>query len=326
MKDSRINYVVVGTFVLAMVAGLIAVLALLAGRTGPTDTYYTVYDNVGGLKYGTQVLYEGYPVGQVEAITPLREEGVTRFRVDMTVEEDWPIPEDSKAQLAASGLLSAITIDIQGGRSAEMLPPGSLIPGGNGGSIFTAMNELAGQVDNIAEDGIMPLLEKLNAYTDELGGMAVTHLPEIAANLRQVSETLAADTPRITDNLAGFSRKLDEQVLSPDNVQGIERIIAHSEDATARFTEMATTLETMSTQVRDLISTIDGMVETNKVPVNAAVEDLRYSLDAIARNVDSITYNLESTSRNMMEFSRSIRQNPGLILGGTPPRDEERRR
>ncbi len=326
MKDSRINYVVVGAFVLAMVAGLIVVLGLLAGRTGATETYHTVYDNVGGLKFGTQVLYEGYPIGQVEAITPQPEDGVMRFRVDLAVQEGWVIPQDSVARMAASGLLSAITIDIKGGRSTEAVPPGGMIPGGSGGSIFTAMSELAGQVDEIAEQGVLPLLDKLNAYTDELGTTAVDHLPEIAANLRKVSETLATDTPAITRNLAGFSEKLDRKVLSPDNVQGLERIISNSEEATRRFTAMAATLEEMSGKVQGLIVTLDGVVEKNEAPVGAAVEDLRYSLDAIARNIDSITYNMDATSRNMMEFSRSIRQNPGLLLGGTPPEDEEGRR
>ncbi len=46
----------------------------------------------------------------------------------------------------------------------------------------------------------------------------------------------------------------------------------------------------------------------------------------------SIVHNLEGTTRNMNEFSRLIRQNPGLLLDGTPrqavsparaPREEE---
>ena len=48
MQDSRINYVVVGAFVAAMLVAFIAVITLLAGRGGPSDDYYTVYGNVGG--------------------------------------------------------------------------------------------------------------------------------------------------------------------------------------------------------------------------------------------------------------------------------------
>ena len=41
------------------------------GRTGATDDYLTVYPNVTGLKHGSPVFYEGYPIGQVSAIEPL---------------------------------------------------------------------------------------------------------------------------------------------------------------------------------------------------------------------------------------------------------------
>jgi phospholipid/cholesterol/gamma-HCH transport system substrate-binding protein len=43
----------------------------------------------------------------------------------------------------------------------------------------------------------------------------------------------------------------------------------------------------------------------------------------VARNIDSVTYNLESTSRNFNEFSRQLRENPGVLIGGTKPARED---
>lgn len=63
MNGGKLNYVVVGAFVLAMLVALVVSLAVLMGRTGATDDYYAVYRNVTGVKFGTQVLYEGYPIG-----------------------------------------------------------------------------------------------------------------------------------------------------------------------------------------------------------------------------------------------------------------------
>jgi phospholipid/cholesterol/gamma-HCH transport system substrate-binding protein len=326
MKDSRINYVLVGGFVLAMVAVLVAGLVFLSKGRGPTDTYYTVYTNVGGLGYGTQVLYEGYPIGQVEAITPQRSDGAMRFRVEMSIREGWAIPDDSLARMAASGLLSALSIDIKGGRSDTLIPPGGVIPGSNGGSIFAALSDIAGQVEDISDNGLKPLLDKLNVYTDQLGGAATQSIPDIAENLRRISADLAERTPEITRHLAGFSRKLDEEVLKPENVAGIDRIIANSQAATDRFTSMGKTLEDMSLRLHSVIGSLDTLVTGNAEAVDAAVGDMRYSLDAVARNIDSITFNLDATSRNMAEFSRAIRQNPGLLIGGTPQPDEDRRR
>ena len=41
MKSNRINYVIVGVFMLTMLAGLIGAVAMLTGRTGAADAYYT---------------------------------------------------------------------------------------------------------------------------------------------------------------------------------------------------------------------------------------------------------------------------------------------
>src|SRR5512132_3637446 len=66
----RSGDLLVGVFVLAMLSALIAGIALLTGRGGPADRYFTVYNNVTDVRFGTPVLYEGYPVGRVEAVTP----------------------------------------------------------------------------------------------------------------------------------------------------------------------------------------------------------------------------------------------------------------
>ena len=49
MTAFKVNLTVVGVFVVAALATLIVSLALLAGRTGPTDTDYTEFGNVAGL-------------------------------------------------------------------------------------------------------------------------------------------------------------------------------------------------------------------------------------------------------------------------------------
>ena len=65
MRSHFLNYTLVGVFVSAMIAALVVVLSLLAGRTGPTDTYSTVLDDVTDIKYGTLVRFAGFPIGQV---------------------------------------------------------------------------------------------------------------------------------------------------------------------------------------------------------------------------------------------------------------------
>jgi phospholipid/cholesterol/gamma-HCH transport system substrate-binding protein len=59
----RSGDLLVGVLVLAMLTALIGGIALLTGG-GPADRYFTVYSNVTDVRFGTPVLYEGYPVGR----------------------------------------------------------------------------------------------------------------------------------------------------------------------------------------------------------------------------------------------------------------------
>ena len=68
MRDPKKNYIVVGTFLLVLVAALIVWLSVLSGRTEATDPYFMEFNNVMGLTEGGQILFEGYPVGQIEEI------------------------------------------------------------------------------------------------------------------------------------------------------------------------------------------------------------------------------------------------------------------
>ena len=101
MRNNNTNYALVGGFVLLTFGTLLSALYLLGGGHGPTHTYYTNLRNVSGIKFGTPVTYAGYPVGQVEAVTPDQSDKGTRYRIELAVRHDWRIPEDSLARVSA---------------------------------------------------------------------------------------------------------------------------------------------------------------------------------------------------------------------------------
>jgi phospholipid/cholesterol/gamma-HCH transport system substrate-binding protein len=315
MKDVRTNYVVVGAFVLTMLGMLLGVIALLTGRTGATDTYITHLGNVNAVKYGTKVTYEGFVVGQVDDIVPLRADGKTSFRVVMSVRQNWPIPEGSVARVAASGILAAVTVDIKGGTSEKMLPPGAQIPGGPAANIFAVMNDMAGQVAVLNQQGLLPLLTTLNQRVDSLGAILEKQAPEVLANLLVVTSDLAAKTPRITADVQKMTGTLSTGVVTEQNAQRISQSLANVADLTAG-------LQDSRKKVDAVLVSLDRLVDKNGPTIEASLKDLRYTLQSVARNIDSVTYNLEGTSRNVNEFSRQLRENPSVLLGGNKPRED----
>lgn len=343
MHNDRVNYLAVGAFVLVLTAGFVVAVAVLLGRTGAMDGYHTVYDNVGGVRSGTQVFFEGYPVGSVTKVAPERDDGVTQFRVDMDLESGFPIPKDSRAVVTSAGLLAGVNIEIRRGEAREHLEPGSMIRPGPSADIFSAVARLAGQMEQLGEAGLEPLIERIGVYIDELGETMVQRAPDLADNLDAITQALAVETPQISRNLAEVTRRLDEEMLSEGNIERIVRMLDNLEQASATLNEdvlgadnrqafnatlgnmqassqdfalLAQELRESRERLDNFVATLDEMSDENREPINRSVSDLRYTLDAVARHIDSVTYNLESTSRNMNEFTRQVRQDPSLLLRG----------
>ncbi len=332
MKDNKINYVAVGGFVIAMLVGLLVSIALLTGRTGATDSYFAVYNNVTGVKFGTQVLYEGYPIGQVETVTPTPKEGKMMFRVDFGVTRGWRIPADSVAQIAAPGLLSAITISIHAGTDKTALEPGDRIASREAANIFAVMSSVAGDISVLAEENIKPLLKTLNRTVGTFGNLVEGDVSVMIRELSVLFSDIAERIPKIANNVDEFSRSMNDSsrqlgmLLKPENRKKLENMIANMDTAASNFVMLSNDLKETRGKLDELLAATNKVVINNEKNVGASVADLRRIVDSVARNIDSLNQNMEGTARNMYEFSRQIRQNPGLLLGGTPPRDEAVRR
>jgi phospholipid/cholesterol/gamma-HCH transport system substrate-binding protein len=293
MRDERRSYVLVGAFVVAMVAALVVWLAVLSGRGFTASTYYVVYDNVLGIGEGTQILYEGFPIGQVAGIEPALREGKRAFRVELTIRRDWKLPEDSVATVAAPGLLSAVVIDIEGGSSPVLLEPDAELRGREAANVFAAFNDVASELTEISEQSLKPLLESLGQGT-----------PKIVTNVEEFTTALNVTLERI------------DALLSPGNIDRIDRILVNLETTSSGFAAVAGDLSRTRAEIDQLLRTVDDLLDRNQGEIGHAISDLHDSLEAVARHIDAISANLEHSSRNLSEFSRQIRENPGLIVRG----------
>ena len=302
MNTARINYVAVGIFVSLALVGLIVSIALLTGRTGATDAYYAVYKNVTGVKFGTQVMYEGYPIGQVEKVTPIPDKGSMMFRVDFEVTEGWQIPDDSLARIGASGLLSAITINIDAGSSPISHKPGNKVVAQEAADLFKVMSGVADDISNIAENDVRPLLATINTA---VGNFAIT--------VETVGDLLDEDGQKMIKQFAAVADDLNNR---------LPRIVANIDSSTANFATLTSDLATTRAQLDKLLIVSEKLVGENRDQVTKSVEDLRHVTDSLARHIDSVNQNVEGTARNMYEFSREIRQNPGLLLSGSAPQEK----
>jgi phospholipid/cholesterol/gamma-HCH transport system substrate-binding protein len=254
------------------------------------------------VKYGTQVRYEGYPIGQVEGITPIVDGPGMKFRIDVSIRQGWRIPTDSVARVGNSNFLAAKTLDIESGRSPVTIKVGQQITAEAAIDVFATLTETATEFTSLSRERMTPLL----------------------ATLQSLAETIEGDAPRVSRELIAFAEGLNQtlvpvqEILSDENLLVVKNILSNVDEATVTMNDIGRDLSKAMVKVDNLATNLDRLIEHNKDDVDKALKDVRYTLSAIASTVDSIVHNLDGTARNMNEFSRLIRQNPGLLLDGTP--------
>ena len=325
MKRDNINYLLVGSFVLAMGVALMVLLFAVSGRSGPTDTYYVVYENVAGLNFGTGVFFEGCRIGQVEAITPQPEAGGMLYRLELSVRSGWRIPSDSVAAVAASGLISAVTIDIRQGKSSTALKPGDVVVGQAQTDLFSVLNQAASDFRTLSQDGLMPVLKNLDtritAVTDEILKFRHDDLTPLVTMLHErLDKEVLGGTIAIIKQLDESARGL-QAMFSATNQQRVTDILTHVDGVAVNLNELITQVESSRAEADELLAALNGLLVDNRDEIRAGVgaaqvsmRELQVALKIVNEHLGQILVNLEGGTRNMNEFARTIRANPARLL------------
>ncbi len=112
--EERTSYLVVGVFVLAVLAITVGFTVWIAGgRSADSMTTYTViFDrDVSGLTPGSPVRYQGVDVGEVVTISLTMNQG-TRVSVEVTVAAETPIHQGTYGSLAYQGITGVAFINL----------------------------------------------------------------------------------------------------------------------------------------------------------------------------------------------------------------------
>lgn len=302
MKEANRNYIAVGAFVLSMLIALVVWFAILSGVAGSTDRYYILWDNVMGLKPGTQILFEGYQIGLIDSIERSVEadSGGRNYRVEIEVEKGWPIPESAAAETTAPSFLAALVVNIQAGDSETILEPGSVIQSREQGDLLSAAGDAMSKISDVLEF-VKPRIEEI---TNSVG---LVLNDENAQQLRSMLETMNARV---------------EDLLSEANAQRVELILTNLSAVSQDVSNLTNGLLTTKSQIDAILETIDGLIDSGSGDFGHSLVDLHASLETVLRHIDAVARNLEDATRNASEFSEQIRKDPSVLLRGRDAADD----
>jgi phospholipid/cholesterol/gamma-HCH transport system substrate-binding protein len=198
--ETRSNYILVGAVTLAMLVGLLVFTVWLAGLSNRETKCYDIYfsQGVGGLNKGSNVTFNGVPVGQIGKISllPDRPEFIW---VRIEVERETPVLQGTTAEIHGVGFTGVSEIQLTGAaRGAQPIhqlgPQGCpVIPSSTSGlgALLNSAPELMERIQTLTERLTELLSDKnQNAISDILENIDAT-TKEIRKRAPELGDTLA---------------------------------------------------------------------------------------------------------------------------------------
>ena len=301
--ETKVNYVIVGLFVLLLSAAMIAgVLWLSAGKqyNRVYDTYVAyMHESVSGLNQNAPVKYRGVNVGQVKVIA-LDKSNPENVRLVLKIEQGTPIKEDTVAILKAQGLTGIAYVDLSGGsRNSPLLKPSDSPPYPE---IKTGLS-LMGRLD-ISLTGLLisfsKTAESLNDVLDEGNRLA---LKKTLTNISALTGTLAARKAELDKAIINSSITMENMAKISSQLETTIDRVGHSAEAIEKMAKDATNT---SASVR---KTIDGMGPDAK----------RFSEEGLPE-LERLIVEMRELSVSLQRVTHQVEQNPSILLRGKEAR------
>ncbi len=298
--NAKVNYILVGLFVLGLGAAFIgALLWLSAGGPGKHYDHYVVYmtESVSGLSKDAAVKYRGVDVGRVRDIS-LDPTNPERVRLLLDIEEGTPIKVDTVATLETQGLTGLASINLSGGsKDAAPLTPKN----GQEYAVIPSRPSLLGRLDQSVSKLIENLTEtsnRLNHLLDHGNQKAVSntlkHFETISRGLAAKMQTVSA----AMDDFAATMRNV--RVASGD----LPKLMAQAREGAAALKNMADQLAATGVALRKRVNASGDRVQkfaNETLPqAQATVEELRLAAE------------------NLRRMSEQLERNPSILIYGAP--------
>ena len=300
-------FISISIFILIVSIGLITGSKLLEKKA----TYFIRYRDISltGLEIGSAVKYRGIRIGRIEDIF-IDKEDITSIIVELTIDSEVPIKEDTKAIITLIGITGLKMIELQGGTNeAEVLPPENFIKPGK-----SLVETMTGKAEVIAQK-LELILNNLAAFTDPTRRDQIFRLVDNTSNTLESFQTLI-DTNQVNlhlafKNLEEFTGHLDTFMITSNlAITDIREITKSPELKTTISNVEKITSELEQANLTEVINKMATALDQT----NRTFTHLDLTLLKSRRDIINSTEILRESLEYFNEFTRLISENPSLLL------------
>jgi phospholipid/cholesterol/gamma-HCH transport system substrate-binding protein len=289
--EEKVNYALVGAFVLVLGAGLIGgVLWLSSGKSYSKqyDIYQTyTKESVAGLNLNAPVRYLGVDVGRVQKIA-LVPNIVEEVQLTLAIERGTPVKVDTLAVLKTLGLTGLVFVDLTGGSRDS---PPLHAQNNEAYPIIKSEPSLMARL----ESSVTLLLTNLNRSSENMNALMDDDnrraFKQSLADIETLSHTLAARSALIDSTLSNAARTMQNTARASDELPQLVQRMQRSADDFDRMSN-----------------------ELSRAGTNASVA----FTDKTLPEVQQLVTELRDLTGSLRRVSGEMEQNPSMLLYGKP--------
>jgi phospholipid/cholesterol/gamma-HCH transport system substrate-binding protein len=263
----------VGVFVfigLALLGALTVQFGRFSDRLRGKYQLTVVFDDAAGLIKGSEIRMGGARIGKVAEQPELNSQ--TKVQVVMNIDDAIKIPESSKIQIASATLLGdkmiVITPPEGGSITGRFISEGSVLRGGEPSGLDAIQNN----AEAVSRD-------------------ARRLMEEAEATFKKV-DSAVDDIRGVTNRLSESLDKINTSVLSQQNLQHLEGLLANLDKASAEWAKTSVNLDPTLADARKAIQAIEkaaGTADATLARAGERIDDLEPAFRDVPKAVASIS-------------------------------------
>jgi len=300
---SRVNYTIVGIFVLLFGAGLVAFTFWLA-KYGIHSEYklYKLYmkESVSGLSKDSTVRLHGVDVGRVSEIR-IDPKNIERIEVILKIRSDVPIKTDMYAHTEMLGITGLLAIEISGGSNGSKLLESKhgeipVIPTRPSwfskttkgiGTLAEDLTDLLGRAEKLMDDKNIERFSHILENTEKITAKAVGTMDEFNTTMQVYREAVV----KFNDDVHAASRNFSE--ITDHTVPALKSL----QKATKDFNRL--TLEA------------EKSLNRGDYNIKETFQPMLVDIGILTEQLTDLTRQLQQSPSNVLFKSRKQRGGPG---------------
>ncbi len=299
--DTKVNYTVVGLFVILLIAALVVLFLWLTSfkHREVYDTYVVyMHEEVSGLNVQSPVRYNGVKVGYVQSIR-LNNNDPQQVVLVLKIKQGTPITTSTIATLMSEGITGMDYVGLKALTSqapALTAKPGEkfpIIP--SEPSLLLKLSTTLQQVTKTIQD----LSDNIGKVFDE-------------QNQRSIRASLT-NIAKVTQTLANNSKNIDASLAS------MKKLLSNGAKASDEFPTVIKELQSTLSSIQSTAKHFDQAGQSVVTTVNDTKTVMQNVSQQLVPSAQQLIDQLNTVGANLQQVSSALVRNPSILVRGQYP-------